>query len=441
MIYNLFLYFTIMTEVSIQDFYRIHNILKQPQLLKINTLPCGKIEKKFVGPEYKVDGIKHCPSVKDSDELIKERDSKWTYKSGDFFVGHLKFKEIYVLDVDWPNDYKPSNEAQEFIDYMKRNYPYKVSTTKKRGLHIYFIATKSLESAMELDYPGYYGARLEDYPYPKMEILRNCFCLEKYDTKICCNKKDMSISKLSKDTMEKTGYKFTTKKVNKKIIEIRKLTKEEADLPKPDWLRILRKNYSKDDDVKEECRIWSKKSTTKYNSDASFDKDWKFVSHKETTSKKEEETYATEIHQDFYEIFKNNYIINIYEGEMDSYIYHEPTTKWISDPKKQFLRAALQSTLIEKYKNDKSIECISKLRKINCSIGAIKDAADMFILRMTTEWKKNIEFDNLNHLFHFENKTLDLKEMKFIDREKNHYSTFTANSIDIDITEEKKKKL
>jgi len=56
----------------------------------------------------------------------------------------IHIEDYFVVDVDWTSDYTPSDDAIEWVNELKKKYPYKSSTTKKNGLHIWFKPTKKL---------------------------------------------------------------------------------------------------------------------------------------------------------------------------------------------------------------------------------------------------------------------------------------------------------
>lgn len=386
-----------------------------------------------------VKGPTPLPKCNDSIETVINRMENQVIDSTDTIALKLS-DDFMVIDLDLyePEDKKYkgelSKEAQLWINKMKKKNPWSTSTTKKRGLHIYFKPSE--DELVKLKSK----ARHEDTPYDQIEILSTkSFCYEVLKNKVYNNRE-----------MENTQI-FKIKKNKGSLKCINKLTKKTADFTYPKWIKILTTLKAEaGEGGKEIGREWSKKSD-RYLDDADYDKKWNYVDIKYSLSDNPRQTdisssedEARDIYLDFYDIFQGNYIINFYEGIPSSYIFDDNTNLWKCDSRSILLQVKILNLMVDHYQKildnlsddlegaelgEKILKKLSKVQTING--GGIVDIAKLFILKTKQDFSENIKFDDNNHLFHFKekDKTLDLNTLKFINREKKHYVTMTGCSL------------
>ena len=133
--------------MNIIDFAKTNKIKWQPLTLDDNKKMVGRF-------------IKSTDYLKDNDYFHEAQKIKGTHIA-------MHIKDYFVIDVDWEDDYKPSQDAIDWVNVMKQKYPYKPSTTKKNGLHIWFKPGKKLIELLRDK------QRHSNYPFENIEILTN----------------------------------------------------------------------------------------------------------------------------------------------------------------------------------------------------------------------------------------------------------------------------
>ena len=395
--------------------------------------------KKVTGPLYPNGKIREYPSCNDSIETCQDRINNFGYET-DHIAIHSS-KDLCVIDIDLyeKEDSKYngelSDEADEWVEDMKVLLPWTKSTTKKRGLHLYFRPDKDIKKLIRTK------QRHPDFPFKQIEILSGSFVFESI------NKKFNNFNNIPMLTTDKIPYDFVKKptvslsiKKPKKKSKVDKavdlLTSRQADLPRSEWMPILSQIKYHGESYKEIARVWSK-SSSRYKNDNDFDTTWDFL----TPNKPLVEpviSASEEIYSEFTEIFGDNYIINHFDGKPSYYIFDNINLLWIRDDGLNFLKHKILKTMKPFYQN-KLIESINEndevegkiykkklelLNKING--GGINDIAKLFIINRADPSTKNIEFDSKEYLYHFENKTLDLNTMTLVKRKKEDYATMTG---------------
>ena len=165
--------------MNIVEFAKINNILWQP--LTLND------DKEMVGRR-----IKSTDYLRDNDYFHEVQQIKGTHVA-------LHINDYFVVDVDFYDDYLPPKDAIEWINELKKKYPYKKSTTKKQGLHIFFKPTKKLREQLKDK------QRFTNYPFENVEILTNKnWTFELADSNIFnFNKKIPTLNKMPKSLTQK----------------------------------------------------------------------------------------------------------------------------------------------------------------------------------------------------------------------------------------------
>ena len=417
------------------DFIKKHNLQYQP--IDIDD------KKKVIGPLYPNGKKGEYPSCNDSIQTCHDRIEQFGYET-DHIAIHSS-KDLCVIDVDLFERDDPkysgelTEEAEDWVEDMKLLLPWSPSTTKPRGLHLYFRPDKDVKKFIKSK------ARHPDFPYKQIEILSGSFVFESLTKKFNnCNSIPMlTTDKIPYDFVEKPVVSLSINKSIKKSKKKSKidkavdlLTAKQADLPRNQWLPILSQIKFHGESYKEKAREWSKTSS-RYKNDNDFDTTWDFLTPKkplvESTVSDSEEIYS-----EFNTIFGDNYIINHFDGKPTYYIYDDINLLWRRDDGLNFLKHKIlkimkpiyQQKLIDSINDDddddgkvyqKKLELLNKING-----GGINDIAKLFIINRADPSKKNIEFDNKEHLYHFENKTLDLISMSLVERKKEDYVTMTG---------------
>ena len=410
------------------DFIKKNNLQYQP--IRIDS------KKKVTGPKYPEGKLLVLPSCNDSKDTCENRIE-------DFGSEHIAIhssKDLCVIDIDLyeKEDSKYngelSDEADEWVEDMKVLLPWTQSTTKKRGLHLYFRPDNAVKKFIKTK------ARHPDFPYKQIEILSGSFVFESINKKFHngnINIPMLTTDKIPYDFVQKPTVSLSIKKPKKKskvdkAVDL--LTSKQADLPKNEWIVLLSQIKYHGEKYKEKARDWSKKST-RYRNDEDFDFDWERLTPLKPLV---ESTNTEEIYSEFNEIFGDNYIINHFDGKPTYYIFDNINLLWRRDDGLNFLKHKIlktmkpiyQENLIESIKENDADEGkiykkkLELLNKING--GGINDIAKLFIINRADPSKKNIEFDNKEHLYHFENKTIDLTTMTLVERKKEDFATMTG---------------
>ena len=442
--------------MKIKDLIKQKDILYQPVELDFQD---GK--KVINGPYHFCKKTKKqiFPTCNDTEEIIRERCRNADLPSYTHIAFHMNHN-LKCLDVDWDEGYEESDNARAFVEYMKDNYCWKKSTTRKRGLHIFFKPCKDIikwfeEKAVEKNSKGF---SFKETPYPHMEFLSKSFCYEDLEAEVynydaLLKDKQFSLTKLKAQApdfnyriiKDSKVLKQKEKSVKIKMDKVQKaislLTKEQADQSKPEWIKLISQIKFHGDSYKEDARTWSKLSTIKYDGDTKFDKHWtdaKVYKFGLPLKKVANEECAGYVYLDFFEIFKNDWWINKIDGVEVYYIYNPTTKLWIQDKSLNLLKSA-----IGKYMNpfyDEKIMEASKgnaepdlwLLKAKQAVNentAKNNIACLFIQKWLEDYVKVKQFDSIDYLHQFENITLNTKDWTFRERLKEDMATMTASGL------------
>jgi hypothetical protein len=153
--------------------------------------------------------IKSTDYLRDADYFHEAQQIKGTHVA-------LHIDDYFVIDVDWTDDYLPSKDAIEWVNEMKKKYPYKSSTTKKNGLHIWFKPTKKLREQLKNK------QRFTNYPFENIEILtyKNWTFEIANSNVINFNKKIPTLSKMPKSPTEQKCNNSTDPEIVKLILNL-----------------------------------------------------------------------------------------------------------------------------------------------------------------------------------------------------------------------------
>lgn len=447
--------------MKIKDFFDCIGIKYQPIELEIK----GK-EKKIIAPKV------YCPTLgklkiivdtNDKDNLTDEefKDRNDNYGELNHLVGHTT-KYFCVIDVDFEDDYIPPKEVVEWIELMKSKYPYKKSTSKKNGLHIYFIN----DGAIEL-----YKDRTPHTPYKHIEILGGCMVYEKKDSEII---NFHSVNKMKMTDLELIDYKLPiemdiTKPIKEKSLVI--VDKPKTKLITPllkgdeleaynivsDWILSLTK-------IDDYLEWWDTLKTIKHLVGDKYKSVADELSKKSNNYGKFAETWNSikyndfiDPHIDFYTIFQDSMVINSFDTGNDFYVYDRDSKLWRSDRKQSrlvyFLTIVIQSIINDKRKRisikdekmmtPEELDNYQKLMEHYKSIetGLRSEKRNIYV-KSTIERKmknqiSNVDFDNIDYLYHFKNITLDLRDKTFRTRRKDDYCSMFACNLEYDIENDK----
>ena len=144
------------------EFIKKNNLQYQP--IRIDS------KKKVTGPKYPEGKLLVLPSCNDSKDTCENRIENFGYES-EHIVIHSS-KNLCVIDVDLyeKGDTKYSGElsddAEEWVEDMKLILPWTPSTTKPRGLHLYFRPDNAVKKFIKTK------ARHPDFPYNQRKNLK-----------------------------------------------------------------------------------------------------------------------------------------------------------------------------------------------------------------------------------------------------------------------------
>ncbi len=143
----------------------------------------------------------------------------------------------------------------------------------------------------------------------------------------------------------------------------------------------------------------------------------------------------------YYNKNKKNWKVNKYDRGYELYHYNKKSGFWNRvNPPYEELRSDIRnggmleyiqsSEFLEDYEN----KDLSNLEKfIEAFINkhsTITNLTSLVYDKLIYEWKENIEFDDIDHIINFKNECYDLKQMDFIERCREHYSTLSARYLD-----------
>lgn len=361
-----------------------------------------------------------------TEELIRRQES--------FQFDHIAIhtdKTLCVIDVDFKDDKEYSQESLDWVEEMKKILPYKKSTSKKRGLHLYFYNDGNIFNT----------DRVEHTPYRDIEILANQWAYEALDSivynvgevipKLKLPIKDnvnMFIDKSPKvdkiPKVDKSPITTAIDNLDASTIEwIENISNNEIE-KYPEWRKTLCKIKQKGEQYKPYADELSKNSTNYGN----FEKTWKGINLLPRPSIQITNTIVRPA-EDFYNLFGENVVVNNYEGKNEVYCYCEKTKLWKIDNKLCLIKYNIGKLLNEKYATDLVNESNDEVRKTKLGILSKSinvnnwrtDVANTFICEVLGNQDDNINFDAIDYLYHFKNTTLDLRDLTFRDRTKEDY--------------------
>ena len=444
----------------IKDFFNELQIKYQPIEIEI-YFENGIKKKRLLGPKEFNPELKRIEFIFDSNDKDNLSDEEFrrrneNYSDMSHLAGHTD-KRVCVIDVDFEDDYKPPLEVCDWLELMKSLYPYKKSTRKKNGLHIYFINNGAIEV---------FGNRMGHTPYKHIEILCGSLVFEDKNSEILnfttikrMTTNDLQIVELNDPieiVIEKPVKKPITSLSQMPLVKLTKVDNKklkgdelEAYNIISDWILSL----TKIDEYKEwfETLVLIKHLVgDKYKSVADE------LSHKSSNYGRFNETWDKITYNDycdpfvdFYTIFQDSMVINSFDTGNDYYIYDRDSKLWRSDKKHSrlvyFLTIVIKSIVNDKKKRidgDKDelqktlspsefVEWEKKMELFLGILGSLKKETRTMFVKSTIERKMknqivNVDFDNIDYLYHFRNITLDLRDKSFRERRKEDYCSMYA---------------
>ena len=328
----------------------------------------------------------------------------------------IHIEDYFVVDVDWTSDYTPSDDAIEWVNELKKKYPYKSSTTKKNGLHIWFKPTKKLRDQLKNK------QRFTNYPFENIEILTyKNWTFEIADSNIInFNKKIPTLNKMP--TIKKNNCNPIDKDIVKLILNLDPKYVTERGI----WTKTMRSIRSYGFEYLDYAIQISKK-TTKNNFGGVKDLF-------ETTKLSDcDPNFLLEISgvkspaEHFINLFGDNIVVN---NNTDIFIFHN--NRWYEDNKKLLLSSIIPKVLKKDNYPDKKY-----LKNLERCYKAQQDISNLVISEFIFKTPKPINFNDLDYLYHFDNITLDLRDMSFREMNKTDYASIFACELDMKRDEEK----
>jgi len=395
--------------MNVVDFVNKFNLNWQPINLEIEEKN-GKKFKKILPPFPSTNDFRN-PKV--SPQELKRRQENNLF---DHIAIHTD-KNLCVIDVDFEDGKEYSLESINWVDEMKKKLPYKKSTTKARGLHLYFYN----------DGDKFIGDRQPNTPYPDIEILCGQWAWEGVDTIIDNVKNEipkmrMLIKEEIKPQENISMCIARSSNIDASVVEwIDSIPVDKVD-KYPEWFKTMSAIYQKGQQYKPYADKLSKKSSNYGN----FEKTWAKLN---IIPKSSLQNTIVSPAKDFYELFGDNVVVNNYDGKNEVYCYCQRTKMWKRDNKLCLIKFNIGKLLNEKYATDLINETNDEVRKTKLGILSKSinvnnwrtDVANTFICEVLGNQDENINFDSIDYLYHFKNTTLDLRDLTFRDRVKEDY--------------------
>jgi len=156
--------------------------------------------------------------------------------------------------------------------------------------------------------------------------------------------------------------------------------------------------------------------------------EWKKKPIKESTK------ITIDFMEDFYQKVKEDYIINKYENDNQIYHFNKKTGFWnktsleeVSAHIKLYMPTLIQSEeYVDKYENCDLGDITKILHKFTNCNSTLRNNASVFKMILINNYIENVEFDEIPHLFHFKNKTLDLSNLELRPRKREDLATMSA---------------
>ena len=425
--------------MNILEFVNKFNLKWQP--IEIIITPSDKPNKEF----DKHQDFVSCPLPRTNDyrkkniskEELKRRQETYAFNH----IAIHTNKHLCVIDVDFEDNKEYSQESLDWVEEMKKVLPYKKSTTRKRGLHLFFIGNGN----------GFKGDRQPDTPFEDIEILTNQWSWESIDSEIL-NVRDnipkMKIPSFKKckeltetididivkdavdvvETVKEAVDNFDTSKGEDPILNwIQNMPVSKVD-KYPDWWDTLVAIKKYGEKYKEAAKELSNKSENR----GKFEETWNAI--KCGDNKPSLLDSVVNPSQDFYDIFGKNIVVNTFDGKREVYCFDEKSSLWRRDDGLCLIKYNIGTILNKKYKKDigeETNEGIVKaklliLTKFINSNSWRSDSAQVLLQIVLGNQYENIKFDNIDYLYHFKNTTLDLRTLTFRERVKEDYCTMFA---------------
>jgi len=424
--------------MNIVDFVKKFNLDYQP--VDIEIIKNGDIIEKKIYPTSaaKTNDFRNKKISKDE---INRRIAVYEF---DHIAIHTNLK-VCVIDVDFEDDKEYSQESLDWVEEMKKILPYKKSTSKKRGLHLFF-----------LDDGNKFKKVIQKHtPFKDIEILTGQWSWESVDSeilnvgdsipqmKIPSFKKCKEVTEIIDIDIVKTAVetvKEVVDKVDDPIINwIENMSVSKVD-KYPDWWDTLCTIKKYGEQYKEAARILSNKSENR----GKFEETWNAI--KCGGNKTSLLDSIVNPSQDFYDIFGKNIVVNSFDGKKEVYCFDNKSKLWRRDDSLCLIKYYIGKKLKKKYKKDLADETNEGIVKAKLGIltksidgnGWRSDVAQVLLQIVIGSQYENIKFDNIDYLYHFKNTTLDLKTLTFRERVKEDYCTMFACELQ-DRNEEKVK--
>ena len=421
--------------MNIVDFVKKFNLDYQP--VDIEIIKNGDIIEKKIHPTSaaKQNDFR---SSKITREEINRRIAVYEF-------GHIAIHtnpKVCVIDVDWEDNKEYSKEAIDWVEDMKKVLPYKKSTSKKRGLHLFFLD----------DGNKFKKVRYPHTPSQDIEILSGQWAWEAIDSEIL-NVGDsipkMKIPSFKKckevsETIDIDIVKDAVDTVKEEVVDpilnwIQNMPVSKVDKYN-DWWDTLCAIKKYGEQYKEAAHELSKKSSNY----GKFEETWNAI--KCGGNKSSLLDSIVNPSQDFYDIFGKNIVVNSFDGKKEVYCYDNKSKLWRRDDSLCLIKYNIGKILKKKYKKDLADETNEGIVKSKLLIltkfidgnGWRSDVAQVLLQIVIGHQYENIKFDNIDYLYHFKNTTLDLRTLSFRDRVKEDYCTMFACEL-VDRNEEKVK--
>ena len=421
--------------MNIVDFVKKFNLDYQP--VDIEIIKNGDIYEKKLHPTSaaKTNDFRNKKISKDE---INRRIAVYEF---DHIAIHTNLK-VCVIDVDFEDDKEYSQESLDWVEEMKKILPYKKSTSKKRGLHLFF-----------LDDGNKFKKVIQKHtPFEDIEILTGQWSWEAVNSeilnvsdsipkmKIPSFKKCKEVTEIIdidivkdavetvKEVVDKVEDNFATSKGEDPILNwIKNMPVSKVDKYQ-DWFETLVAIKKYGEQYKESAHELSKKSSNY----GKFEETWNAI--KCGGNKNSLLDSIVNPSQDFYNIFGKNIVVNSFDGKKEVYCYDNKSKLWRRDDSLCLIKYNIGKILKKKYKKDLADETNEGIVKTKLGIltksidgnGWRSDVAQVLLQIVIGHQYENIKFDNIDYLYHFKNTTLDLRNLSFRDRVKEDYCTMFA---------------
>ncbi len=394
--------------MNIIEFVEMFNLDSQPVNVEIRNGKKRLLPQKAKQNDFRNKNIKR--------EELLERKENLKY---DYTAIHTN-KNMCVIDVDFEDGKEYSNESLEWVEEMKKQLPYKKSTTKARGLHLFFDGSKNKFKKM----------RLPNTPYPDIEILAGQWTWEKNDSVIYNVGDTIPMLEITTKKENLTNNEnFTTSSESENTTNTTDLIEEwinNIDVSKVDsyveWFDTLCKIKQHGEKYKEAARRLSQKSKNY----GKFDETWDSIKVEDNIFNK-----VVSPSTDFYNLFHTNVVVNQFDGKTEVYCYCIQSRLWKRDDSYKHIKEYIGKLLGQQYRIDIATEQDDGRRKFKLKVllNLIEsnswraDVAATFIGKVLVNQFENVKFDSIDYLYHFKNTTLDLRDLTFRDRTREDYCT------------------